>query len=144
MIKRGEIWYVEESGKEDGSEMKKSRPGLVVSNNVGNDHAPVVTVVWLTTQEKKPLPTHVEVFSNVNSIAICEQVNTVSKDRLSNFVRKLDDFEMAEVDKALSVALGIKGNDEDCVCDDEALRKERIEKEIYKNLYEDLIGKLLK
>lgn len=30
-----------------------ARPGIIVSNDVGNKHAPIVEVVYLTSREKK-------------------------------------------------------------------------------------------
>ena len=61
-VYRGEIYYVHET-ETTGSEQYGGRPAIIVSNNVGNEHSPVVEVVYLTTQEKRQLPTHVDIFS---------------------------------------------------------------------------------
>lgn len=105
-IRRGDIFYIENRNAV-GSEQDKTRPALVVSNDTGNACAPVVMVVWLTTQEKAPLPTHCTVRAKVASTALCENINTISKDRVLDYIRTATEQEMAEVDKCLSVALGI-------------------------------------
>lgn len=58
-IHRGEIFYM--TFKEQvGSEQQGGRPVIVVSNETCNKFSPTVTIVPLTTKDKKPLPTHVE------------------------------------------------------------------------------------
>lgn len=106
-IFRGDIYYITQ-GFSVGSEQKTGRPGIVVSNDLANKHSPNVEVVLLTSQEKKPLPTHVEVICKVPSIALCENIQTVSKERLGNFVRSCTTKEMANIDKALLHSLGIE------------------------------------
>ena len=105
---RGDIFFVRKAIAE-GSEQDAGRPAVIVSNNIGNEHANIVEVVYLTTQEKKPLPTHCDVMCKVPSIALCEQVCTVSKDRLVELIRTCTDAEMHEIDKALTVSLGLTG-----------------------------------
>lgn len=104
---RGDIWFVKKINPTIGSEQDAGRPAIIVSNNIGNEHSSIVEIVWLTTQDKKPLPTHVDIMCRVPSIALCEQITTVSQDRLGDFVRTCTDDEMAEIDRALMVALGL-------------------------------------
>lgn len=59
-VYRGDIYYIATGGYV-GSEQKAGRPGIIVSNDTANKHSPNVEVVFLTSQEKKPLPTHVDV-----------------------------------------------------------------------------------
>lgn len=61
-IYRGDIFFVKrnDNNRQKNSEQYDERPAIVVSNNKCNEFSPVVEVVYLTTQEKKPLPTHVE------------------------------------------------------------------------------------
>ena len=65
-------------------------------------------VVFLPSQEKKALPTHVEVIARVPSTALCENIQTVSKERLSDFIRSCTTSEMKAIDKALLHSLGIE------------------------------------
>lgn len=106
-IYRGDIFYIMQ-GSYVGSEQKSGRPGIIVSNDLANKHSPNVEVVFLTSQEKKPLPTHVEVIARVPSTALCENIQTVAKERLSDFIRSCTTSEMQAIDKALLHSLGIE------------------------------------
>lgn len=107
-VVRGDIFYIQ-SATVEGCEQRAGRPAVVVSNNKGNEYGPVVEVVYLTTQDKKPLPTHVDIVSApYPSIALCEQVNTISKNRLGQYIGRCTDKEMTLIDGALCVSLGIE------------------------------------
>ena len=107
-IKRGDIFYiVKGSTGTTGCEQYPDRPAIIVSNDKCNEHSPCVEIVYMTTQEKKPLPTHVDVMCHVPSIALCEGVNTISKDRVGNYIRSCTDREMKAIDDALLISLGI-------------------------------------
>lgn len=107
-ILRGDIFYIKSgmTGK-TGSEQGANRPAIIVSNNTGNYYAPVVEVVYLTTKEKKPMPTHANVMCSIPSVALCEQVHTISKERLGEYIRSCNNEEMDAIDKALIVSLGL-------------------------------------
>lgn len=107
-IKRGDIFYITRGNTNTmGSEQYPDRPAIIVSNDKCNEHSPCVEIVYMTTQEKKPMPTHVEVMCHVPSIALCEAVYTISKDRVGNYIRSCTDKEMDAIDEALVVSLGI-------------------------------------
>lgn len=107
-VYRGEVYYAELSPA-TGSEQGGIRPVLVVQNDVGNRHAPTTIVIPLTTKfGKHKLPTHV--FLQIDglrceSIALCEQVRTISKLRLRQKVGAVTD--MTEVNTALAISLGL-------------------------------------
>lgn len=105
-IKRGEIYFIK-SAPRTGSEQSGDRPAVIVSNDASNATAPVVEVVWLTSAAKKWLPTHCRVRCRIPSIALCEQVTTVSKTRLTERVRRCSRHEMAKINKCLKVSLGL-------------------------------------
>lgn len=107
---RGEIFFINE-GESSGSEQVGARPGIIVSNDVGNKHAPIVEVVYLTPREKKLMPTHVRIKSSpIPSIALCEQIETVYKKRIGKYLAKATMDEMKQIDKALAVSIGLGGN----------------------------------
>lgn len=88
-----------------------ARPGIIVSNDIGNKHAPIVEVVYLTSREKKLMPTHVRIKSSpIPSIALCEQIETVYKKRIGKYLAKATMDEMKQIDKALAVSIGLGGN----------------------------------
>jgi mRNA interferase MazF len=116
MIKRGEIYFVKRRADLSfGSETAKSRPGIIVSNNALNATSDVVEVVYLTTQPKKDLPTHVNIdATGTSSVALCEHIDHVSVNLLGSWCGVCSDAEMVAIDCALmrSLGLGIEENDE--------------------------------
>ena len=63
----------------------------------------------MTTKPKNSLPTHVDIISAERpSIALCEQIHSVAKSRVGGFIAKCTDTEMAMVDGALCVSLGLE------------------------------------
>lgn len=106
-VYRGEIWFVEYRGGIKGSEQDSGRPAIIVSNDKGNEFSNTVEIVYLTSADKKPLPTHVDVMCRVPSTALCEQIHSVSKERLMNYTRTLTKEEMQAIDRALMISLGL-------------------------------------
>lgn len=106
-VKRGDIYFVV-GGAAVGSEQSANRPAVVVSNDIGNRFAPIVEVVYLTTRKKVGLPTHVFIGSAPKpSVALCEQIVTVSKSRLQRRIGRVTQQEINNIDKALRKSLGI-------------------------------------
>lgn len=105
-INKGDIVWVE-NNRVAGSEMAGTRPAIVVSNNKANQFAPVVTVVWLCSNERKPLPTHCMVKALKLSTAVCENVTTVSKERIGGYIRTATEDEVDAVDRCLRIALDL-------------------------------------
>lgn len=106
-VHRGEIYYIYET-EVTRNEQAGGRPGIIISNDVGNEHSPVAIVVYLTTREKKPLPTHVKINSAEKpSTALCEQIETVYKGRIGKYIGQITDTEQKNLDKALAVSIGI-------------------------------------
>ncbi len=147
---RGDIFYVANSGWCVGSEQRGGRPAIIVSNDMANKHSPNVSVVYLTSQEKKPLPTHVEVICKVPSTALCENIQTVSKDRLTDFVKSCTTTEMKKVDEALlhALALVVPAEPVEEVASEPVVATAvdpsamEIERNIYKGLYEQLLDRM--
>lgn len=109
-IYRGDIYYVHVNKYGViGSEQCNDRPAIIVSNNIGNTFSDIVEVVYLTTVPKKKLPTHVDIYSATRrSIALCEQICTISKSRLSRYVGRCTKEEIKEISKALMISLGLQ------------------------------------
>lgn len=106
---RGEIYYINNgSSGQIGSEIKKDRPAIIVSNDANNKYSSVVEVVFLTSKPKKELPTHVTIRSTGRmSVALCEEPTAISTERINNYICKASDKEMENIDIALMIALGI-------------------------------------
>ena len=106
-IKRGDIFYISRE-ETVGSEQHAGRPAIIVSNPVCNEHSPVVEVVFLTCQRKKPMPTHVRIESvGRRSTALCEQITSVDVSRIGDYKGHVTDDEMREIDTALMCSLGL-------------------------------------
>ena len=144
---RGDIFFITE-GAYTGSEQNGGRPGVIVSNDVGNKHSPNVEVVFLTSREKKPMPTHVEVLCKVPSTALCENIQTVSKERLDSFIRSCTPSEMTNIDNALLYSLGLRapavaGGTQVSTLAPAAVAEAEIERNLYKTLYEQLLDRVV-
>ena len=108
MVLRGNIYYIVEE-KYVGSEQNAGRPAIVVSNNVCNIHSTVVEVVFLTTQPKTNLPTHVPIRSTSKpSIALCEQITSVSVTRLGRRAGTCTEQEIRALNDALRISLALE------------------------------------
>ena len=107
-MRRGEIYYIE-IPTSVGTEIRKARPGIIVSDDKLNERSGLLEVVYMTTQPREEQPTHVRIHSaDRPSTALCEQVNTVSKARVGDYCGTCTDEEMAAIDRALLVSLGIE------------------------------------
>lgn len=104
-IKRGDIYWVKSIGDIMGG---KTRPAVVVSNDKANEHSRNVTIIYLTScEDVRYMPTHCKVKAMEESIALCEKVTTISKERLEGFIRVATDEEMDAVNRCLMIALGL-------------------------------------
>lgn len=150
--KRGEIFYIERAGDSYGSEQQAGRPAIVVSNDKNNEYSSTLEVVYLTTQPKTELPTHIDIRSTKkNSIALCEQIHTVSAQRVGDFVGNCSEYEMQMIDAALLISLGIDFEKQQEESKQEAVKPETskesgdvvvrltTERDIYKALYEQML-----
>ena len=95
MIRRGDIYYADLSPVV-GSEQGGIRPVLVIQNNVGNRHSPTVICAAITSKmNKAKLPTHIEISTRdykivKNSVILLEQIRTIDKQRLKEYVCHID------------------------------------------------------
>ena len=107
---RGEIYYIR-SIPAVGCEQYGDRPGVIVSNEMNNRHSDTVEVVFLTTKRKKPLPPHVRINSaKYPSTALCEQITTVAKERLDDYIGKLSAYEELALNVALMTSIALNAN----------------------------------
>lgn len=119
-IRRGDIYYAE-LNPVVGSEQGGTRPVLIISNNMGNRHSPTVIIAAITgkAQTKAKLPTHTAVndFEGLDkdSVVLLEQIRTVDKKRLKQYMGMMPTETMARVDKALAISISLKnGSENNC------------------------------
>ena len=111
-VKRGDIYYAN-LNPAIGSEQGDVRPVLVVQNNKGNAYSPTTVVVPITKSlVKNYLPTHVVIPQSsgldCDSLALCEQIRTIDRTRLSSYIGHINGEAQAEIDDALLVCIGIE------------------------------------
>ena len=110
-IRRGDI-YQADLNPVFGSEQGGYRPVLVIQNNRGNKYSPTVIVAAITSRLKTKLPTHVSLRNikglDKNSVVLLEQVRTIDKKRLDNYIGTLTKEQMQKIDKALSTSTGMR------------------------------------
>ena len=95
-----------------GSEQDGFRPVLILQNDTGNRHSPTVVVAPITGKPKKiTLPTHYLIPAKnglkTPSIALLEQIRTIDKRRLFQYIGRLDETTMMGIGHALAVSLGL-------------------------------------
>lgn len=110
-MKRGQVYYAD-LRPVVGSEQGGIGPCLIIQNNTGNLHSPTVIIATMTTQSKNNLPTHVAVSKedfclDINTTILLEQLRTIDKSRLRDFVGRLSDGTMRRVDEALHISLAL-------------------------------------
>jgi mRNA interferase MazF len=110
-IRRGDIYYANLTPVR-GSEQGGVRPVVVIQNNIGNRHSPTLIVAVITSKEKPKLPTHVAIMDNCRflrqSIVLLEQIRTIDKCRLGQYVASLNGAAMDKIDSALGVSVGLE------------------------------------
>jgi mRNA interferase MazF len=96
-----------------GSEQGGHRPVLIIQNDVGNRYAPTVIVAIITTRKTKAnLPTHIWLNAECGlpreSMVECEQVRTLDKRRLKEFMGQVSAEVMKEIDKGLKISFALR------------------------------------
>ena len=109
---RGDMYYAD-LGRGIGSEQEGYRPVVIIQNNVGNKHSPTVIIASITSQTgmKSKLPTHYYIDAedglDLPSIVLLEQLRTVDKRRLGNFIGHLSEKHICGINHALAVSIGL-------------------------------------
>ena len=112
IVKKGDLFFADLSPVV-GSEQGGVRAVLVVQNDVGNKYSPTIIVAAVTSQTgKAKLPTHVQLQAtqgglSKDSVVLLEQLRTIDKQRLKEKIGALSENQLPDVEKALSVSLGI-------------------------------------
>lgn len=106
-IARGDIFYISPVAV-CGSEQRAGRPAVVVSNEKCNESSSVIEVVFLTTRDKTPMPTHTPVTSaGRQSLALCEQITSVSIERIGDYIGHVTEEELRGINRALLISLDL-------------------------------------
>ena len=106
-MRRGEVWWVN-FDPSVGTEIKKMRPAVVVSNNSSNTHLNRVQVVPLSSNTGKCFPCEALVTLNgAENKAMADQIATVDKRRFQNKAGELSSKDLKLVEHVIKVQLGL-------------------------------------
>jgi mRNA interferase MazF len=110
--KRGDVYLVN-FDPTIGSEIQKTRPALVLQNDISNQYSPITIVAGITSQFTEPLyPTEVLIKEpegglKYNSVALLNQIRSIDKKRLIKYLGTLSSETMEQVDRAIQISLGL-------------------------------------
>ena len=111
-IRRGEV-HVAALDPVVGKEISKTRPVVVVSNDMNNRYSGTVTVLPVTSGNlDKIYPFEVYLRKGSGNLpkdskVKADQIRTLDKARLVKRIGELGDDEIAEIEKAMKVHLGL-------------------------------------
>jgi mRNA interferase MazF len=109
--RRGEIYLVA-FDPTLGHEIKKTRPAVIIQNNVSNQYSPITIVVAISSQfGDPPHPREVVIPTRSGlskpSAVILNQIRSVDRKRLIQRLGAVDAATMRKVDEALTISLGL-------------------------------------
>lgn len=113
---RGEIYYIDLGWNNFDAEQNGRRPCVIISNDVGNDKAPILTISPITSKFKRQMPTHVKLTKEdgmkEESLIMIEQTRCISKRRMFYngypcIISKLSEDKITEVNNAIEIQFGL-------------------------------------
>lgn len=114
IIKRGDVFYAD-LDPILGSEQGGIRPVLVVQNNIGNKYSPTIVILPISSAKKTNMPTHIRICGTKklpkNSVILAEQIRTIDRNRLLNYVGSLGLEIMERINEAIKISIGVDCND---------------------------------
>jgi mRNA interferase MazF len=98
---RGSVWWVE-FDPAVGSEVHKTRPAVIVSNDIANKYLARVVVIPFTSNISRVYPGEAIVTVNGNqNKAMTDQIMSADKSRLKNKIAELSDNDMVSIETAM-------------------------------------------
>lgn len=97
-----------------GSEIRRTRPAVIVSNDAACRFDAVVQVVPVTGLPKRELrPYEARIGSTSSGVerpsrAVANQIRTISKKRIGGVIGRLENGEQSDLDVALEIQLGLR------------------------------------
>ena len=106
-MKRGEVWWISFEPSV-GSEIRKQRPAVIVSNDASNKYLNRIQVVPLTSSVDRIYPSEAYVIiKGKKNKAMADQITTVSKRRVQNLLARLSKSDLQAVEQVIKLQLGL-------------------------------------
>lgn len=106
-ILRGNVYWVN-LDPALGSEIQKTCPALVISNNIQNRVSTRIIVIPITSNTTNIFPFESKIIiNNREGKALTDQIRTIDKSRIGNFMGKLSNAEIADIEKAIKITLSL-------------------------------------
>lgn len=86
-----------------GSEQGKTRPALVIQNDIGNKFSPTTIVLPITSNTNKIHPTDTKISKQEK--VLTSQIRTIDKKRIIKKLGKIRNDQLQTVEKALKISL---------------------------------------
>ena len=112
-VRRGDVFRVR-LDPAVGNEIRKTRPAIVMSNDMACRFDTVVQVVPITGLSDRPIRRYEARIDSQSSAlkkpsrAVANQIRTVAKERLISYVGHLSSQEMENLERALGIQLGLR------------------------------------
>ena len=110
--RRGDVYLVN-FDPAIGSEIQKTRPALIIQNDIANRHSSITIVAAITSQFKLPLrPIQVPLAAgegglNKDSVVLLNQIRSLDKQRLIHRLGTAKPATMQLVDRAVRISLAV-------------------------------------
>lgn len=111
--RRGEIYLVA-FDPTVGHEIQKTRPAVIIQNNISNEHSPIAIVAAISSQfGNPPYPREVLVSGggktglSMPSAVVLNQIRSIDRARLQKRLGMIDAATLRRIDEALKISLGL-------------------------------------
>lgn len=106
-MRRGDVWWVA-LDPTIGGEIRKTRPGIIISNDRWNASGNRVQIVPVTSQTRRVQASEALVsVAGTLAKAVADQLRTIDKSRLRGHMGRLTETEMRAVEQAVRYQLAL-------------------------------------
>ena len=110
--KRGQIWWYQMStgiGNRNDISNAKTRPVIIISNDLQNAHSNYMIAIPCTSADKKSMPTHtIFELNNTQCTALAENMTVIDKDYIGAYMGTLDEDLLKQIETNCKIVLGLQ------------------------------------